>query len=138
MYEFAFLVITVGYGRISVLVDSWLTISALGFKSETPLMFLQNPRFFGFMRSVLFVGAIALSFGFTNIPWYFGLIVLVVIWLIAGSLGRKKAYSLYRRILKEMMETAETDEERAEYEAASVKTNEELADMVETSMKYGG
>ena len=32
----------------------------------------------------------------------------------------------------------ETDEERAEYEAASVKTNEELADMVETSMKYGG
>jgi|TARA_B110000902_G_C13818576_1_gene402735 hypothetical protein len=138
MYEFAFLVITVGYGRISVLVDTWLTISALGFKSETPLMFLQNPRFFGFMRSVLFVGAIALSFGFTKIPWYFGLIVLVVIWLIAGSIGRKEAYSSYRRILKEMMETAETAEERAEYEAASVKTNEELADMVETSMKYGG
>jgi hypothetical protein len=138
MYEFAFLVITVGYGRISVLIDTWVTISALGFKSETPLIFLQNPRFFGFMRSVLFLGAIALSFGFTEVQWYFGLIVLFVIWLIAGSIGRKKAYSLYRHILKEMMDTAESAEERAEYKAASVKTNEELADMVETSMKYGG
>jgi hypothetical protein len=138
MYEIAFLIISVLYARIAVQVDTWITISALGFKSETPLMFLQNPRFFDFVKSILFLGAIALSFGFTEIQWYFGLIILVVIWLIAGSIGRKRAYSLYRQILKEMMETAETAEQRAEYEAASKKTNEELADMVETSMKYGG
>lgn len=58
-------------------------------------------------------------------------------WLAAGSIGRKKAIAVYRRILREMMAAVDTDSDRVEYKEASQKTDQELADTVETSMKYG-
>jgi|TARA_B110000208_G_C11331926_1_gene270302 hypothetical protein len=137
MLEGVLILCIVVYVLVSVKVDEWITISALGFKSETPMRFIQNPRFYDVIRSSLFIGAVALSFITQDISWYVGLIVLAVVWLMAGSIGRKKAYSSYRRILREMMASAETTDDRVEYEAASEKTNEELAVMVETSMKYG-
>ena len=130
MFEGALVVLTVLYTLVSVKVDEWITISALGFKSETPVMFLQNPRFYDVVRSALFLGAIAASFGMVVVPWYVGLIALAVVWLAAGSIGRKKAFSNYRQILQEMIASAETPDERASYEASSQKTDQELMDMV--------
>ena len=136
MLEGAFVVLVVLYALVSIKVDEWITISALGFKSETPMMFLQKPRFYDVVRSALFLCAVASSFGMVAVPWYVGLIVLAVAWLAAGSVGRKKAFAKYRQILREMMASADTPDERTEYEAASQKTDQELMDMVQTSMKY--
>jgi hypothetical protein len=122
---------------VSVKIDGWITISALGFKSETPMMFIQNPKIYDFVRSILFLGALAVSFITPDMPWITGVITLVVVWLAAGSIGRKKAFSVYRRILREMMAAVDTDSDRVEYKEASQKTDQELADTVETSMKYG-
>ena len=138
MFELIFIVFTVLYALVSVKVDGWITISALGFKSETPMTFIQNPKIYDFVRSILFLGALAISFVTPDMPWIAGVIVLVVVWLAAGSIGRKKAFSVYRRILREMMAGADTDSDRVEYKEASQKTDQELADMVESSMKYGG
>ena len=138
MFELIFIVFTVLYALVSVKVDGWITISALGFKSETPMMFIQNPKIYDFVRSILFLGALAISFVTPDMPWITGVIILVVVWLAAGSIGRKKAFSVYRRILREMMAAADTDSDRVEYKEASQKTDQELADMVESSMKYGG
>lgn len=137
MFEILVVVLAFLYAIVSAKVDEWITISALGFKSETPMMFLQNPRIYDVVRSILFLGAAASCFGMEAIPWYAGLIALAIIWLIAGSIGRKKAYAKYRQVLREMIEFAETPEEKEEYEAASRKTDEELMDMVQTSMKVG-
>ena len=137
MFELIFIVFTVLYALVSVKVDGWITISALGFKSETPMMFIQNPKIYDFVRSILFLGALAISFVTPDMPWITGVIILVVVWLAAGWIGRKKAFAVYRRILREMMAAADTDSDRVEYKEASQKTDQELADMVETSMKYG-
>lgn len=137
MFEAILIVLVLLYAIVSAKVDEWITISALGFKSETPMMFLQNPRIYDVVRSVLFLGATASSFGMKDLPWYVGLIALAVIWLVAGSIGRKKAFAKYRQVLREMIDFAETPEEKEEYEAASRKTDEELMNMVQTSMKMG-
>jgi hypothetical protein len=137
MFEGIFIILTALYALVSVKVDGWITISALGFKSETPMMFIQNPKIYDFVRSILFLGALAISFVTPNMSWITGVISLAVVWLAAGSIGRKKAFAVYRRILREMMAAADTDSDRVEYKEASQKTDHELADMVESSMKYG-
>lgn len=137
MFEIVLIVLVVLYALVSAKVDEWITISALGFKTETPLMFLQKPRLYDVVRSVLFLGAIAASFGMSTIPWYIGLGILALVWLGAGWVGRRKAFNNYRKVLREMVEHAETPKEKAEYEAASRKTDQELMDMVQMSMKYG-
>lgn len=137
MFEAIFIILTALYALVSVKVDGWITILALGFKSETPMMFIQNRKIYDFVRSILFLGALAISFLTPNMPWITGVIILAVVWLAAGSIGRKKAFAVYRRILREMMAAVDTDSDRVEYKEASQKTDQELADTVETSMKYG-
>ncbi|NLT51241.1 MAG: hypothetical protein GXX85_10020 [Ignavibacteria bacterium] len=137
MFESALVILTVLYAIVSVKVEEWITISALGFKGATPMMFLQNPIFYKVVRGVFFLGAVASCFGLVAVPWYVGLLVLAVVWLAAGALGRKKAFAKYRQILQEMMASAESSEERAKYESESQKSNQELMDKVKFSMKYG-
>ena len=135
MVEFMLFVLTFLYLVVSAKVDEWITISALGFKSATPLLFLQKPKVYDFVRSVLFLLAVATCFFMTSIPWYVGLIILGVVWLWAGSIGRRKAFKSYRLILLQMVETAETPEQKAEYEEMLKKSDQELLDMAQTMMK---
>ena len=90
MFEAIFIILTALYALVSVKVDGWITILALGFKSETPMMFIQNRKIYDFVRSILFLGALAISFLTPNMPWITGVIILAVVWLAAGSIGRKK------------------------------------------------
>ena len=137
MIEGIFIVFTILYALVSVKIDGWITISALGFKSETPMMFIENPMIYDVVRSILFLRALAISFMTPDMPWVIAVIILVIVWLAAGSIGRKKAFSVYRRILRDMTSAADTDSDRAGYKEYSQKTDQELAEMVETSMKYG-
>ena len=135
MYDVIFFVLISLYIVVSIKVDEWITISALGFRMETPEMFLKHPRAYDIVRSALFLCAVAMFFAMST--RYVGGVTLALAWLGAGWIGRKKALNSYRRILGEMMDSAENDKEKAEYEAASKKTNQELMDMVQMSMKYG-
>lgn len=138
MFEIVFFVLLLLYSVVSAKVDEWITVSALGFKMETPRFFLERPRLYGIVRSILFLGAAATIFAMTIIPWFIGLGLLGAVWLGAGWIGRKKAFSTYRKILRTMMEFEDnTPEQRAEYEAQSKKTDQELMDLVQSYMKMG-
>jgi len=137
MAEFIFLVFVVLYLVVSSKVDEWITISALGFKSATPMLFLQKPRVYDIIRSILFLIAVAMCFVMTSIPWYVGLIILAVVWFWAGSIGRKNAFKSYRRSCLEMIEFAETPEQKAGYEKMANKSDQELLEMAQTMMKMG-
>ena len=137
MYDVLFFTLVVLYAIVSVKVDEWITISALGFKLETPLYFLSKPRYYDIVRSALFLVAILASFGLSAIPWFSGFFILAIIWLGASWIGRRKAVNNYRRILREMMDNAENAEEKAEYEMRSKQTDRELMDIVQLSMKMG-
>ena len=135
MYEIIFIVLLFLYFIVSVKVDYWMTIYALGFKSETPLLFLRNPGVYNLIRTLLFVGTAASTFFFNSIPWFLGLMVLVVLWGIAGSSGRNRAYKAYREIMKSLIDPEESHEDNEYYKNKSVKTDEELSNMVQISMK---
>jgi hypothetical protein len=135
MFDVIFFLLVLIYIVVSIKADEWITISALGFKIETPEMFLKHPRAYDVLRSALFLCAIATFFAMST--RYVGGVTLVLSWLGSGWIGRRKAFNNYRRILREMMNTAEDAQEKDEYEAESKKTDQELMDRVKMSMKYG-
>ncbi len=135
MAEFFFVLLALLYTVVSVKIDEWITISALGFKSETPLMFLKWPRLYDVVRFALLLLAVMVALAMEELPWYMGLVVLGAAWLGAGWIGRKKAFKNYRQILQQMMHSAEAPDEKHQYEAESKKTDEELMRIVQVSMK---
>ena len=134
MFEMLALITLLLYGLLSAKVDEWITISVLGFRSETPRLFLESPKSYDIARSVLFIITLVSSFGMTSVPWYVGLATLVIVWLLAGSVGRKKAYSNYRNILREMIPLADTPEQRKQYEDGAVLSDRELMEIVRQRM----
>jgi hypothetical protein len=128
LYDALFLVLAILYFAASIQIDNWTTISILGFRSETPLFFIQKPGFYNFIRSAVFLGAAATLFIVSALPWYMGAGFLAFLWFYAGTLGRKKAFAKYREIMGEMLEFAETDEEKSQYIVELQKTDQELMD----------
>lgn len=136
MFEVGFFTVLSLYVLLSTKVDEWITISALGFSIEIPPMFMQKARYFEAARAILFVGAGVLAFTM-SIPWFAGIGLLSATWLVAGYVGRKKAYKKYRDVLAEMIEHAETDSEKLRYQEAAKKTDRELEEMVMVRIKRG-
>ena len=136
MFECIFVISLTIYTIIAIKVNQWITISALGFPSETPEVFLRNPNAYNLVMSIFFLLALGSMFLAHAFPWYIGLFALLIIWLGAGWIGRKKAFKDYRRTLCEMIEHAESDEEKSDYEKAMNKTHKELIDRVQLFMKY--
>ena len=137
MFEFTFIILAVLYALLSIKIDEWITISALGFSSETPRLFLETPRFYDVLRTILFLSTVGACFGLTEVPWYAGIGVLILVWMVVGLIGRNKAFNNYRKILREIAASAETPEDASRYELSSRKTDKELIEMVRLSMKYG-
>lgn len=135
MFEIIFIILVSLYILVAIKIEEWITISALGFRIETPEMFLTHPEVYDVVRAVLFLLAVVTLF-LISIKILSG-VILAVAWIGAGWIGRIKAFNNYRFILREMMSTAENEHERAEYYASSQKTNQELREIVQISMKYG-
>ena len=57
MNDIVFFGVTLTYFWFGAKVDEWITIAALGFKFETPSLFLQRPRNYDVFRVVLFLAA---------------------------------------------------------------------------------
>jgi hypothetical protein len=125
-----FLGFTLAYIWFGAKVDEWVTIAALGFKLETPQLFLQSPRNYDVIRLGLFIAACASLFGTTSIPWYAGAIVLGSAWFGTTWLGQRRAFATYRRICQEIVEDGETSEDQAWREAEARRSNEELRERI--------
>lgn len=130
LYEVLFVVFAILYFTLSIKIDFWITISILGFQSETPVLFIQKPIYYEICRSALFLSAVATLFIISEFPWYVGAGFLAFLWLSSGRRGRNKAFNAYRNIMKEMLEYAETEEEKSQYLKAMHKINQELMDEI--------
>ena len=117
---------TIIYILIAIKIDQWITISALCFKSETPVAFLRNPGIYNVVRSVILVAAASSALLLNIFPWYIGLLVLLIIWLGASWVGRRLAFERYRCIMSEMVNCAETEDEKLEYLKEARRSNQEL------------
>jgi hypothetical protein len=137
MGEFILVLFVLGYSVVAVKVDEWITVAALGFASETPLMFLTHPRRYHMVRSALFLGAIGTAFFLTSISGVIWVPALGIVWLMAGWLGRKKACNTYRRVLCEMAASANTAERKTRYEAELGKTDQELMEEADRAVRLG-
>lgn len=150
-----FVALVLAYAIVAIKVDQWFTISCLGFKSETPQLFLTNPKLYQGVRILLFAAAVVTLFYARNIPWYLGAAVLAVVWLGAFWIGRILAFADFRRIHREMMEYDEnlknSDPEEyarqvaeggpasrlADLEQGARISNQELYERVQRRLKWG-
>ncbi|MEW8091574.1 MAG: hypothetical protein AB2784_18285 [Candidatus Thiodiazotropha endolucinida] len=126
MFDTIFIVLALMYFIVSVRVDYWSTISVLGFKSETPQMFLTNPNRYEAVRGILFLGTAATLFMISFLPWYVGAGILGFLWYYSGLRGRKKAFHMYRGIFEELLSEAETENDILKYQKEIQKTDKDL------------
>lgn len=125
MIDIVFIALLLAYLAIGIKVDQWITISLLGFKSETPLIFLKSPHILVRVRIGVFIAAAATLWGIT-FPWYLGGGALAVAWFTTAPIGQRLAFNDFRRICQELAETAETVDEKSYALVSSRKTNPEL------------
>lgn len=155
MADTLFLVFAVMYAVVAIKVDQWQTISMLGFKSETPQMFLQSPRIYHQTRVALFTGAVVASYFATTIPWYIALGIVAATWFGGFWLGRKFAFNTFRQVHRDLISYEESiknsdpneyallihgedpETHRAELEAGARISEEKLLERIERSLKWG-
>jgi hypothetical protein len=137
MTDLFFLVSILGYLWFSIKVENWITIYHLGFKTETPLLFLKNQRIYDVIRIVLFLTSLILTFYTNIIPWIVCLFFLLIVWVLSGKIGRNKAFDKYREILKDLAEHEEDEKQKSEYLIESKISNDVLQDRATQSIKFG-
>ena len=114
-------------------VTEWHIISALGFKTSAPQYFLTHENIYHYIGWLIAASIIISSFfiaDYTN-----GFIAVIVAWLLGKNSGKTSAFSSYRMIMKEMIEFAESEEERKSCEDEMNKTNAELKQKVKEYKK---
>ena len=136
MAEVFFFVSPVIYGVVSAKIDEWMTIYYLGFEHYTPQGFLRNPKLYNRFRAVLFLIALALCFLMQSLSWYVALVLLLLVWLLAGGRGRRRAFSSYREVHRRLSASARTDAEREEFEKGANVSDQELYEIVKMRTKY--
>jgi hypothetical protein len=123
---------------LNVKIEFWATISNLGFQSETPLIFMNNPKkYISFQYIFLFI-LIAMSFESEMIPWYIlMLLCLAIVWL-GNFIGKKLAFNKYRAIIKEMaLYSNDIEEKNKLLEELKKSTNKELQEQLNFKKNFG-
>ena len=126
MNDIVFFGVTLTYFWFGAKVDEWITIAALGFKFETPSLFLQRPRNYDVFRVVLFLAACVSLYWAKSISWYAGTIVLGAAWFGTTWLGQRNAFTHYRGICREFVRDNLTSEDKAYWETQAEKSNADL------------
>jgi amino acid permease len=115
------------YFAVGKNVECFKNISALGFQSECPQLYLTNPKAYHFVSYTLLVIVGVSPHVFDK---NYGLILAFICWAIVKLYGRNVAFNRYRQILTEMARDESgiaTEEEKKEYFMEAMKTNSELA-----------
>ena len=89
-------------GFLNLKTTEWLTISRLGFESETPAGYLQKPSLYHNTCMILFLIAILVPFFYKSVPLW-GVILVVIEWFFVSIKGRESAIKIYRNIIQEMV-----------------------------------
>ena len=99
MYETLLTIVIITYFIVSKKIDEWTTISALGFRTETPPLFMSNESLYHGLRIILFLMCLFLSYQIGEI--IIGSVVTIAIWFFSTLIGQKSAFKSYREIMGE-------------------------------------
>lgn len=136
MGEIAFLIFGVLYFTYSAFCDRCMTVARLIVpKFGEGLAVMHLPESYLKARKAQHI--IAVSFGlltagsiyfFSWLPWYVGVILLVLIWFYSGSVGRREGFDEYRKAVAAMIDhdTGESSDYTAMLIAELNLSNEEL------------
>jgi hypothetical protein len=129
------IIIVFGFVYLSYVskVSEWSIISALGFKTSAPEYFLNHENIYHYIG--LFIAASIVISSFFLADFFTGFSAVIVAWLLGKNSGKTSAFSTYRMAMKEMMEIAESEDERKTYEIEMNKTNTELKQKVKDYKK---
>jgi hypothetical protein len=122
---------------VTVKSKQWHILLVLGFKEEAPPIFVKKHEFLFILRFMLFISAVIVSFGLAAAQWYILSTVPLTVWTVAVWTGRKMAFNSYRRVLKAMLASADTDQKKELYKAASDITDQELMDIMKIILNTG-
>jgi hypothetical protein len=135
--DMLFIIFVLVYFWFSIKVDNWITIYHLGFRTETPLLFLKNQKTYDVIRITLFITCLIMTFYTNIIPWVICLFIIAIVWVLSGKIGRNRAFDKYREILKDLAEHEEDEKQKSEYLVESKISNNVLQDRVTQSIKFG-
>lgn len=135
IYDALFLFIVLLYFLLAAKIVAWRTLSLFGFDTELPFLYLKHPLRFEAARSALFLFAVVAFFLAPSISGFVAVPLLFASWYTSGQLGRRRAFSKYRSIMREMVEFAENNKERQDYLIEMRKTDKELLAQVEKSLE---
>lgn len=116
------------YFLVATKVDEWITISVLGFETETPQRFLEKPYLYKGVSTTLFFVLIVLLF-FIDFKVIGGALI-ILFWFFSGYIGHHRAYYVYRKVIKEMIEYTEDENKKNELREALSKDDSALLDKI--------
>jgi len=134
MIDILFMILISAYLWFSIKIENWMTITYLGFPEETPLLYLKHSRIYTFIRALIFVLSIILSFFMTFIPWILCFLIVALFWVLSGKIGRDKAFNTYREIFTEAAITEENSDKKNDFIKESKKSNHEIQDIATRRM----
>jgi hypothetical protein len=136
MGEFAFLIFGALYFTYSAFCDRCLTVARLiAPKFGEDVAALHLPESYLSARKAQHIIAVIFGvltassiFFYSWLPWYIGVILLVLIWFYSGSVGRREGFEEYRKAVVAMLDhdNGKSSDYTAMLEAELNLSNEEL------------
>lgn len=131
-----FLALLALYAFVAMKVEEWTTISLLGFKLKTPLLYLDHPGAYVLTRWTLFTVVAIASFNTQDLPWYAGIGALFLVAFSVDFIAHRRAFNSFRRVYRYLAEAESDPNELADIEAGARITNSELKARLALARKY--
>ena len=108
-------------------VAFYAVITATGFKIETPLFFMKYDYVCFAVSWLLFFVTIALAFFQKILPFWFALVLILLIRSLIKAFARKRGCVKYRKIINDMLEYAKRNgEDTSSLQKSLQKTDNEI------------
>lgn len=89
----------------------WMTLTAIGWKTEVPLYFLKYQFVYLIIPKIIFLSYITLFFFQSFIPWWSLFIALPILYFLVRNSARKAALNDHRKILYDLIKYAKKNSE---------------------------
>lgn len=122
------------YAFVARKVDYWVTIDLLGFRSETPILFMRSKWIYHVSSLGLFISTVVVGIN-SPVPVWIVVPGMMMVWLLTVKSGHSAAYRKYREILHSLKELSDTPAEKAEIDSKIAKSDAALSSDVMAASK---
>ncbi len=127
MINIVFISVCIFWIFFSHQVAYYAVIAATGFKIETPLFFMKYDYLCFTVSWLLFFVVIVLTFFQKILPFWFALVLIILIRSLIKALARKRGCVKYRKIIADMLEYAKRNgEDTSSFQESLNMTDNEI------------